>query len=210
MPSVSKRRSGSRVSPAKKSAAISDRALWNAIRSPLRMQLLEAIRSQGPLTIAQLSQLFAAETTGLYYHIRLLSLAGLVSSVQSASVETLQATNGSIALQCTMKNPREAKRARQLIAGLLRESQREFESDQTALGAGMLAGGLRWENLEPSEVAQIRSLQEKIHAIVDGAKARRSKGKDPSKASANWHVGSFIRPARAGQFPMTSISLVNA
>lgn len=187
--------------------SIGDRAVWNAVRSPLRLQLLEAIHAMGPLTIAQLSGVFGMESTGLYYHIRLLQAAGLVSRVNGSMVETFESRQSSIEIRCSPRNAREAKRASSLTSSLLRECQREFGSVGGRVGLRELVDGLHWENLEASEVAQIKLLQGKIGAILDSARARRAKSTGAGSARANWHIGSFMRSITGNRFPLAPISL---
>lgn len=169
------------------------------------MQLLEAIRAQGPLTVPQMSEIFDHECTGLYYHVKLLQNAGLIQVTRASGAEGFQATSASVKLKCNVKNPKEAKRLRAIVEGYIETSQKAVAADPNAATRGVALAGLRWENLETSEVARIKGLQKQIHAILDGAKARRVAGRRSAQARANWHIAAFAAPVHATQFPITTI-----
>jgi predicted transcriptional regulator len=172
------------------------------------MEILESIRANGPLTVPELSELFKQESTGLYYHVKLLQQAGLIQPVGSNGRESFVASQSSVRVKCNLKNPKESKRLRKIVDGFVATSQETFASDSSASGSGQLLRALRWENLEASEVSKIKGLQQQIQNILDVAKTRRGRAKKVPQTMANWHVGSFIQPACAGQFPVTSIDCV--
>ena len=179
--------------------------MWHGLRSVLRMQLLEAIRAQGPLTVPQMSAIFDHECTGLYYHVKLLQNAGLIQVTRTSGAEAFAATGGSVKLKCNVKNPKEAKRLGSIVAGYVEASQKAVAADSNATNRGLALAGLRWENLENSEVSKIKGLQKKIHAILDGAKARRIAGRKPTQLHANWHVAVIAAPVHGTQYPITGI-----
>jgi len=196
------------VSSRTSAPSLADRAIWNGVRSVRRMEILESIRANGPLTVPELSELFKQESTGLYYHVKLLQQAGLIQPVGSNGRESFVASQSSVRVKCNLKNPKESKRLRKIVDGFVATSQETFASDSSASGSGQLLRALRWENLEASEVSKIKGLQQQIQNILDVAKTRRGRAKKVPQTMANWHVGSFIQPACAGQFPVTSIDCV--
>ncbi len=171
----------------------------------MRMQLLEAIRAQGPLTVPEMSAIFDHECTGLYYHVKLLQNAGLIQVTSASGAEAFAATGASVKLKCNVKNPKEAKRLRAVVAGYVEASQKAVAADANAANRGLALAGLRWENLESSEIARIKGLQKQIHAILDGAKARRVAGRKPAQSRANWHVAVIVAPVNGTQYPITGI-----
>jgi predicted transcriptional regulator len=206
---TSSRAKNKRTASSRTSApSLADRAIWNGVRSVRRMEILESIRANGPLTVPELSELFKQESTGLYYHVKLLQQAGLIQPVGSNGRESFVASQSSVRVKCNLKNPKESKRLRKIVDGFVATSQETFASDSSASGSGQLLRALRWENLEASEVSKIKGLQQQIQNILDVAKTRRGRAKKVPQTMANWHVGSFIQPACAGQFPVTSIDCV--
>lgn len=172
------------------------------------MQILEAIRANGPLSASDLSELFRLESTGLYYHIRLLQKAGLIHESGTRQIESYAATHQNVRVKCNLKNAKESKRLRKLVDAYIVTSQESFGRDPSAAGSAGLLSGLRWENLSAAEVAQIRGLASKIHAVLDQAKRRRSRAKSPQQSRANWHIGAFMQPACADHYPVTPIACV--
>lgn len=206
---TSSRAKNKRTASSRTSApSLADRAIWNGVRSVRRMEILESIRANGPLTVPDLSELFKQESTGLYYHVKLLQQAGLIQPVGKDGRESFVASQSSVRVKCNLKNPKESKRLRKIVDGFVATSQETFAADSSASGSGQLLRALRWENLEASEVSKIKALQQQIQNILDVAKTRRERAKKTSHTMANWHVGSFIQPACAGQFPVTSIDCV--
>ncbi|MDA1261781.1 MAG: helix-turn-helix domain-containing protein [Planctomycetota bacterium] len=199
-----KRATSSRAS----ALSLADRAIWNGVRSVRRMEILESIRANGPLTVPELSELYNQESTGLYYHIKLLQQAGLIYSVGKDGRESFAVRNETLRVKCNLKNAKESKRLRKLVEVFAAKSQETFAADSAVTGSSQLLRALRWENLEAREVAKIKALQQQIENILDIAKTRRVRAKKTSQTVANWHVGSFIQPARADQFPVTSIECV--
>ena len=173
------------------------------------MQILEAIRAQGPLNIPQLSEIFDHECTGLYYHVKLLQNAGLIGVTRATGAEAFAATGSTVKVKCNLKNPKEAKRMRSLVAGYVEASQKSVASDTNATTRSGVLAGYRWENLENSEVAKIKALQKQIHAILDTAKARRISSRKTAQSRANWHVAAITAPVSSVQYPITAIECVS-
>ena len=206
---TSSRAKNKRTASSRTSApSLADRAIWNGVRSVRRMEILESIRANGPLTVPELSELFKQESTGLYYHVKLLQEAGLIQPVGSNGRESFVASQSSVRVKCNLKNPKESKRLRKIVDGFVATSQETFAADSSASGSGQLLRALRWENLEASEVSKIKALQQQIQNILDLAKTRRERAKKASQTMANWHVGAFIQPVSTSQFPVTSIDCV--
>ena len=171
----------------------------------LRMQILEAIRANGPMSVPDLSELFQIASTGLYYHIRLLQKAGLIHATDARTIESFAATHPRVQVKCNLKSAMESKRLRKLVEVFAASSKRSFALSGSAATSGDLLKSLNWENLNTSEVANIRVLQKKIAAIIDQAKTRRSRAKSAVQSRANWHIGAFIVPVSHDHFPVTAI-----
>lgn len=169
------------------------------------MQLLEAIRAQGPLTVPEMGAIFDHECTGLYYHVKLLQNAGLIQVTRASGAEAFAATGASVKLKCNVKNPKEAKRLGAIVAGYVEASQKAVAADSNPVNRTVALVGLRWEHLENSEITRIKGLQKQIHAILDGAKARRVAGCKPTQSRANWHVAAIAAPVNGTQYPITGI-----
>lgn len=59
-------------------------AQLTALRSPLRQEILDALASTGPMTVAALAQVLDRAPDALYYHVRLLGRVGLLESCARA------------------------------------------------------------------------------------------------------------------------------
>jgi hypothetical protein len=70
-------------SPPGASHDISDRRQIEALASPLRQELVDAIQLHGPTTIHALGELLGRAPDGLYYHVRKLLEIGLLREVGS-------------------------------------------------------------------------------------------------------------------------------
>jgi DNA-binding transcriptional ArsR family regulator len=52
----------------------------DALRSPLRQEIIDAISAAGPMTVAEVSHVLDRAPDSLYYHVRLLARVGLLDS----------------------------------------------------------------------------------------------------------------------------------
>lgn len=59
---------------------VSAPAQWRALRSPLRIELIQHLRASGPSTVAELAHWLGHGPVSLYYHIRTLERVGIVSA----------------------------------------------------------------------------------------------------------------------------------
>ncbi len=185
--------------------SLASNASWHGVRSVLRMQLLEAIRAHGPLTVPQLSAMFGHECTGLYYHMKLLQSAGLVHVTRTGGADAFAASSATVKVKCNLKSAKEGRRLGTIVNGYLDASHKSIAHSASASTRGLPLVGLRWEHLESGEIARIQSLSKQIHRILDGAKARRARTRTPEAALANWHVAVIAAPVPAGQFPIAAI-----
>src|SRR5437667_11713853 len=62
---------------------ISGRAQLRALEAPVRQELIDLLARSGPSSAAELGRLVGRPADGLYYHLRVLQRAGLVSSANA-------------------------------------------------------------------------------------------------------------------------------
>ena len=173
------------------------------------MEIFEVLRSIGPLSVTELGELFRQESTGLYYHIRLLQKAGLVHSVERPGSEAFAASVPCVKLKVNLKIAKESKRLGKLVDGFGAASRKSVSSATSPAHRGIALRGLRWENLDASEVARIEKLQRQILEICDQSRSRRGRSKRIDQANANWHVGCFMTSVGDEQLPIAGIECVN-
>ena len=62
------------------SMQLSRTPLWQAVRLPLRLRILETARRLGETSVTELAQAVGLNRTALYFHLRHLEKAGLLTS----------------------------------------------------------------------------------------------------------------------------------
>jgi predicted transcriptional regulator len=60
---------------------LSVNAVWNCVRSPFRLRLLETIRGSGGCTVLEIARALDVSPPSLYYHIGLLLKSGLIGQM---------------------------------------------------------------------------------------------------------------------------------
>ena len=170
-------------------ASVSDDAAWHAVRSPLRLQVLEAIRACPGVDARTLSLALRTSAPRLYYHINILLQSGLISA--HAPKSPVGASAGTSASRRAGRGP-EALVYRANGAGfpdgffsqndrcierretLLRELvDRGMAEAIAAVSKGDASLSVRRERLTTGEADRVRSLLRQVEDILDTARARR-------------------------------------
>lgn len=146
------------------------------LASGVRQEIVDALQTLGPCTIAALGAHLGRANDSLYYHVRLLERAGLVLARGDARFDV----PGRLALDVEPRTARERRTLLALVGSALRLAQRELAAalDGGAArfrrGPARNAWGARGKGwLTRDELAQVRAHLEAASAIVHAARPRR-------------------------------------
>jgi hypothetical protein len=169
-------------------ASVCDDSAWHAVRSPLRLQVLEAIRACPGVDARALSLALRTSAPRLYYHINILLESGLISAHAPKAVpgssgpsSSRRAGRGPEALVYRAngttfpdgffsRNDRCLERRETLLRELVERGMSEAIAS-TSTGEAHLS--VRRERLTHSEADRIRGLLRQVEDILDTARARR-------------------------------------
>lgn len=191
--------------------SIADPAIWRAMRSPLRFQLLEAVRSAPCSTARALASALGTTVPRLHYHLRILIDAGLLLAESGGPLAT-DATRYSARFERFPKgfflegdesSPRRAAYVRMLTAQGLkhavappsRNRARRVDPSEAPVERRLFS---RLERLGSEDLRDVLHHAEQIRRIVERARDRRDGG---GVASATHFVGVCVTPLRSPALP---------
>lgn len=104
-----------------------------ALNSPVRLQVLTALRTFGPATVGELAERLALKEHLLFYHVKVMVKHGLVfpDSTRPSStkpVTVFRAVKPSSASGFDYTDPGVREQVKRNLASVLRASRREFET----------------------------------------------------------------------------------
>ena len=189
-------------------------AFWEAVRSPIRLQLFEAVVTRPGVTARELAEALGTSPPRLHYHLNILRAAGLIRLAQEArSSEKGPAAVGF-----------EAARADFLARAVDADAANGLMLSELlvqAAQAGFASAGERWhrrdgrgsrtlvrcghEALTPSEVEAVWSHLKQIEAILQRARERRRRSK--SIVAASCFVGVCLSGVVGSQLPDGQLAL---
>ena len=181
--------------------------IWQGVRLPLRLRIFEAARRLGESSVTELAQAVGLNRTALYFHLRHLEKAGVLTS---RAGEPTPGRRGKrpryyrvTAQELTFPVDTGAKRDVQRLAELLKPWM--VESRVAALDAKAPGGfpakrvALHWENLNDDEINRIRSLCNELDEIMRRARNRSNNAR--KAPTANMHVAMIIAPVDGHVMP---------
>jgi DNA-binding transcriptional ArsR family regulator len=163
-------------------SSVADDAAWHAVRSPLRLQVLEAIRAAPGVDARALSVALKTSAPRLYYHINILLQSGLiVGGERKDSDSQRQSSRGPEALAYRAhaanfpdgfftKGEQSLQRREALVRELFDGGMHRAIASHGQSSAHLT---VRRENLTGSEASRVKSLLSQVEAILDGARTRR-------------------------------------
>lgn len=166
---------------------------WEALRSSLRLQILEAIATKPGIKARDLADAIGTSAPRLHYHIKILVRAGLIRATASPtgdSEERVAGTGFEIARTPSLReSAHPGNAAFQRLADLFVE----HASNGVAAAAAEIArngavGGFSvarcgHESLAPHEVEAVLGHLQAIEGVMERARERRRRAKAVSKAS---------------------------
>ncbi len=145
--------------------------------SATRQEIVDALTSGGPVTIAELAEMLGRKADALYFHVRMLVKAGLVVERDSVTVHgrstAVYAVPAPIRLDYAAGARRELAR---VVRQAVRLAAREFERACMAgadAGAGNqreLWGGRVMGWVSDDELARVNGLIAELHAVLRGGR----------------------------------------
>lgn len=178
---------------------ISRAPAWQAVRLPLRLRIFETARRLGEASVTELAQAVGLNRTALYFHLRHLERAGLLTSRAGEPTpgrrgkrpRYYRATAGEILFHIDGDSKRELQRVGEFLKPWLAES-RGVATDARAMKSSSRRVSMSWESLTDDEANRVRNLVGEIEDIVKRARNRaNSMRKAPA---ATHHVGVVFAP----------------
>jgi DNA-binding transcriptional ArsR family regulator len=153
-------------------------AEWDAMNSPVRVEMLVFLLTTGPCAIRELSSLMNRPADGLYHHLRQLVGAGIVEEIGTRKVgtqtEAIYRTVGKeITIDRSIGRKRTRDRSLRLFRTMLQHARRTVEAAIES-GAALLEGPqqnfrLNWRIswLDDRRLAEIKQHQAAIDRILE-------------------------------------------
>ncbi len=153
-----------------------DDSVWKALRSPLRLRLLEAIGATPRVDARTLAETLGASAPRIYYHLKILLDAGLLVAENEGARRRSRGPEA-LVYRTSFGD----------LAGYLARfgGAAELEPIMQELAAGGVSDAIRsaargegracflHESLTETEIAEVESCFARISAVLDGARARR-------------------------------------
>lgn len=190
--------------------SLSASSVWEALRSPLRMQMLEAIGSSGGTDARRLAAVLGSSPPRLYYHLRILVDAGLVRANEEPARRPGRGPAAVIYEPALPELPPEFftrdGAARERSARLLHAvAATGLEAAVPTNGHARGIADFRHESLSDTEIVEIQRHVEGIRHILNQARNRRRKRATLEAATA--FVGVCVAPLSAQTLPDHPIHL---
>jgi DNA-binding transcriptional ArsR family regulator len=171
--------------------SLANGAVWDALRSPVRLQMLEAIRCRPGVDASRLAKALDSSPPRLYYHLKILLEAGLIRESHEADADEERSARGpsAVGYRATHDDHPDGffdgdgtavDRSARLMSSL---AQVGIESVLSPAATTALAD-FRHEALEASEIEAIGGHIEAIRAILTEARARRRSKREIVRATA--------------------------
>ena len=164
---------------------VSTRQQWNAVNSPLRLQMIAVFESVGPMSVAELAEHLNLAADGLYHHIKIMLKAKLLvdlgfrkSTRIPEAVYDLSADK--IDFEVDLAKGRNVEHLDKLNKAVMRNASRVLQAALTS-GDGNLAGAgrniyARYETawLDDKDLAKVREHIEAISKIFRSSRTRKT------------------------------------
>jgi DNA-binding transcriptional ArsR family regulator len=170
--------------PARALHAVREARQIEVLASGVRQELVDALQTLGPCSIAELGAHLGRANDSVYHHVRLLARAGLVvergTRRSGARDEALYDVPGRLALDVEPRTARERRTLLRLVSSALRLAERELRAALEGGAAVFRRGPARnawgarskgW--LTRAELAAVRAHLEAVNALVSDARPRR-------------------------------------
>jgi len=197
-------RSASTLKSGNRELSLSAGVVWEALRSPLRLQMLEAIGASGGTDARRLAEALGSSPPRLYYHLRILVDAGLVRAVDDTArragrgpaAVTYEPALPELPLEFFTRDGVARERSAKLLHAVATAG---LEAAVPTNGHARGVADFRHESLTDSELIDIQRHVEGIRHILNQARGRRRKRAALEVATA--FVGVCVAPLREQTLP---------
>lgn len=165
--------------------------MWQAVRLPLRMRIFETARRLGEASVTELAQAVGLNRTALYFHLRHLERAGLLTSRAGEPTpgrrgkrpRYYRATTQDVSFPVESDSKRDGQKVAEFLKPWLAESRAVALDSRSAGGMAAKRVALHWENFTDDEASRIRSLCNEMEDIVRRARNRANSTRKAPTAS---------------------------
>jgi len=158
-------------------------AIWSAIRSPLRLQILEAVATKPGATARDLAAALGSSAPRLHYHLNILVQTGLLrplaGGVSGAGYEVVEVPR--FRSRCEADGSASVRLGRLIVEVVTAGIRAAKPSRGRADGASFARAG--HEALAPHEIRLVEAHLRGIDAILERAKDRRRRSRSLVRAS---------------------------
>jgi len=178
--------------------------MWQAVRLPLRLRILETARRLGESSVTELAQAVGLNRTALYFHLRHLEKAGLLTSRAGEPTpgrrgkrpRYYRATVSELVFPVDLDAKRDATRVADFYKPWLAESRATVLDPKGGAGRRV---AIAWENFTDDEVARIKSICNELDDVV---KRARNRANSTRKApTASHHLSIVFTPVEGHVMP---------
>ncbi len=181
--------------------------VWQGIRLPLRLRTFEAARRLGESSVTELAQAVGLNRTALYFHLRHLEKAGLLTSRAGEPTpgrrgkrpRYYSVTTQELHFPVDSGAKRDVQRVGELYRPWLTESRAAALDAKSPGGFQAKRVALHWENLNDDEISRVRSLANELDEIMRRARNRSNSAR--KAPTANMHVALVVTPVDGHVMP---------
>ena len=153
---------------------LSKTPIWQGVRLPLRLRIFEAARRLGESSVTELAQAVGLNRTALYFHLRHLEKAGVLTSRggeptpgrRGKRPRYFSVTTQELHFPIDSSSKREMQRVGDLTRPWLNESRLAALDAKSPGGIQAKRVGLHWENLNDDEITRVRGLASELDEIM--------------------------------------------
>lgn len=181
--------------------------IWQGVRLPLRLRIFEAARRLGESSVTELAQAVGLNRTALYFHLRHLEKAGVLTSRAGEPTpgrrgkrpRYYSVTVQDLTFPVEQGSKRDVQRVGELLRPWLTESRMAALDAKSPGGYPAKRVALHWENLNDDEISRVRSLCNELDEIMRRARNRSNSAR--KAPTANVHVALVMTPVDGHVMP---------
>ena len=191
--------------------SIGNRTIWRTLDSPIRMRLLELIRRLGECTIQELSEAADTNPVNLYYHVRSLESANLISpigyreGVARRAPAVYAVNHDEIMIEFDPDNQSDLDKVEALQKNWHREAQ-ESLCKGASESIDNVEFALRWEYLTRTERAEVSHMMARLTELLNRKRELKSTGINSDEELV--FVGMQVADCPKNQLPAPRVRIV--
>ena len=174
--------------------------VWQGVRLPLRMRIFEAARRLGETSVTELAQAVGLNRTALYFHLRHLEKAGLLTSRAGEPTpgrrgkrpRYYSVTTQDVVFPVDAGSKRDMQRVVDFYRPWLTESRIAALDARSPGGLAAKRFSIHWESLSEDEISRVKSICGELDEIMRRARNRSNNAR--KAPAANMHVALVMTP----------------